>query len=132
MRYPIAIELGSADAAYGVVVPDVPGAFSAGDTIDEAISNSEEAILLMLEDYIERGERLPTPSRVEDLKARGEFTDWVWAFAEVDLGKLNGKAVRLNITLPERLVTSIDDYARSHGESRSGFLARAAVEAMSH
>jgi predicted RNase H-like HicB family nuclease len=36
MRYPIAIERGTETAAYGVVVPDLPGCFPAGDTLDEA------------------------------------------------------------------------------------------------
>ena len=33
MRYPIAIELGDEAQAFGVVVPDLPGCFSAGDTL---------------------------------------------------------------------------------------------------
>jgi hypothetical protein len=33
MRYPIAIEIGSDETAFGVVVPDLPGCFSAGDTL---------------------------------------------------------------------------------------------------
>lgn len=44
MRYPIAIENGDDKHAFGVVVPDLPGCFSAGDTIDEAIDNAKEAI----------------------------------------------------------------------------------------
>lgn len=130
MRFPIAIEHGDERHAFGVVVPDVPGAFSAGDTIDEAITNSEDAILLMLEDYIERGEALPKASSIEALHHREEFKGWTWAYADVDLAKLNGKAVRINITLPERLLASIDTFAHEKGESRSGFLARAAAEAM--
>jgi hypothetical protein len=43
MKYPIAIESGYANHAYGVVVPDLPGCFSAGDTLDEAIDNAKEA-----------------------------------------------------------------------------------------
>ena len=43
MKYPIAIEPGAADHAFGVVVPDLPGCFSAGDTLDEAIDNAREA-----------------------------------------------------------------------------------------
>ena len=31
---------------------------------------------------------------------------------------------------PRRLLARVDEYARAHGESRSGFLARAAQEAM--
>jgi hypothetical protein len=42
-RYPIAIEIGSKTAAYGLVVPDLPGCFSAGDTVDEAVTAAEEA-----------------------------------------------------------------------------------------
>jgi hypothetical protein len=36
MRYPVAIEQGTDDTAFGVVVPDLPGCFSAGDTLDGA------------------------------------------------------------------------------------------------
>ena len=43
IRYPIAIELGDEQTAFGVVVPDLPGCYSAGDTLDEAISGAEEA-----------------------------------------------------------------------------------------
>lgn len=32
MHYPIAIETGTMEHAFGVVVPDLPGCFSAGDT----------------------------------------------------------------------------------------------------
>ncbi len=45
MHYPIAIEPGSAQAAWGVVVPDLPGYFSAGDTLEEALLNTEVAII---------------------------------------------------------------------------------------
>jgi predicted RNase H-like HicB family nuclease len=34
MRYPILIEEGTETAAFGVVVPDLPGCFSAGDRLD--------------------------------------------------------------------------------------------------
>jgi predicted RNase H-like HicB family nuclease len=48
MRYPIAIEIGDKRHAYGVAVPDLAGCFSAGDTLEEALGNSQEAILLHL------------------------------------------------------------------------------------
>ena len=37
---------------------------------------------------------------------------------------------KMHITLPRRLLAKIDEYARSHGETRSGFLAEAARAAM--
>ena len=49
MRYPIAIEPGDEAQAFGVVVPDLPGCFSAGDTLDEALSNAEEAVVAWID-----------------------------------------------------------------------------------
>ncbi len=128
MRYPIAIELGDERHACGVTVPDLPGCFSAGDTLDDALNNAEEAILLHLEGLLEDGQSIPQPSRLEDLQRKPDYQGWVWAVVEADLAKLSGKARRLNITLPERVLAIIDDAANREGESRSGLLARAALE----
>jgi len=48
----------------------------------------------------------------------------------VDLATLSGKARRLNVSLPERVVRRIDAAAAKSGESRSGFLARVALDAV--
>ncbi|PMQ03718.1 Antitoxin HicB [Dyella sp. AD56] len=92
IRYPIVIELGDRNNAHGVSVPDVPGAFSAGDTIDEAITNAKTAISMMLDDYIERGDALPEPSSIEVLREREEFLNSTWAFVDIDIYKVNAKA----------------------------------------
>ena len=52
----------------------------------------------------------------------------VWALVPADLGKLSGRAKRINITLPERALKELDACAKSIGETRSGFLLRAALE----
>ena len=62
MKYPIAIELGDKKHSFGVVVPDLPGCFSAGDTLDKAIDNAREAIELWLETVIDDGGAVPDPS----------------------------------------------------------------------
>jgi metal-responsive CopG/Arc/MetJ family transcriptional regulator len=41
-----------------------------------------------------------------------------------------GPAEKVNITLPGRTLRRIDEYARAHGQTRSGFLAEAARQAM--
>lgn len=38
MKFLVAIEPGSDVTAWGVFVPDLPGCFSAGDTLEEAVS----------------------------------------------------------------------------------------------
>ena len=128
MRYPIAIETGDAKHAYGVVVPDLPGCFSAGDTLDEALTNAREAILLHLEGLLDDGQPFPKPSTIEQLRSKRRYRGWTWAI--VDVSELGDKAARVNITLPQRILRAVDAHARKQGETRSGFLARAALDAM--
>lgn len=59
-----------------------------------------------------------------------DFEGWVWAVVEVPVERYFGPAEKLNITLPRLLLAKIDEYARAHGESRSGFLAETARAAM--
>ena len=61
-----------ADGGYSVVCPAVPGCVSQGDTLDEALANIREAILLCLDVRHEQGLSLPveTPELVaEEIRA---------------------------------------------------------------
>jgi predicted RNase H-like HicB family nuclease len=83
MRYAIAIETGDATHAYGVVVPNLPGCFSAGDTLDEALTNAREAILLHLEGLIDDRPSFPKPSTIEQSDSQGRYRGWTWAIVDV-------------------------------------------------
>ena len=130
MRYPVAIETGDAKHAFGVVVPDLPGCFSAGNTLDDALINSREAILLSLEGLLDDGQPFPAPTPIELLRKKRNYRGWTWAVVDVDASELGDKAARINITLPQRILRAIDAHAKKQGETRSGFLARAALDAM--
>ena len=52
MLFPLAIHK-EKNSCYGVTVPDLKGCFSAGDTLDEAVTNASEAIKGHLELLIE-------------------------------------------------------------------------------
>jgi predicted RNase H-like HicB family nuclease len=130
MRYPVAIDTGDAKHAFGVVVPDLPGCFSAGDTLDDALTNSREAILLHLEELLDDGQPFPAPTPIELLRKKRNYRGWTWAVVDVDASELGDKAARINITLPQRILRAIDAHAKKQGETRSGFLARAALDAI--
>jgi len=49
---------------------------------------------------------------------------------DIDLAKVSSKAMRLNISLPERLVVQIDAAAQARRLTRSAFLALAAEHEM--
>ncbi|MGA7540604.1 MAG: type II toxin-antitoxin system HicB family antitoxin [Steroidobacteraceae bacterium] len=68
MRHPIAIETGDAKHAFGAVVPDLPGCFSAGDTLDDALIHAREAILLHLEGLLDDGTAFPAPTSIRQLQ----------------------------------------------------------------
>lgn len=56
-----------ADGGYSVVCPAVPGCVSQGDSLDEALDNIREAILLSLEVRKEDGQ--PSPTETPELVA---------------------------------------------------------------
>jgi predicted RNase H-like HicB family nuclease len=127
MNYPIVIHKDK-DSDYGVTVPDLPGCFSAGSTLDEAIEMAREAIELHLEGLIEEGQVVPEPNRIERHQKNPDFKGGTWAVVSIDPATLRLSAKRVNITLPQRILDAIDRHAESSGQTRSGALAKAAVE----
>lgn len=130
MKFFIAIEPGNDAQAFGVVVPDLPGCFSAGDTLDAAFDNAKEAIELWCETVIEDGGKLPACKTLSEHQSDPEFSGWVWSVVDVPIERYLGKAEKINITMPSLLLSWVDDYAKTHGMTRSGFLAQAARQAM--
>lgn len=126
MHYPVVIHKDKG-SDYGVTVPDLPGCFSAGETVDEALTNAKEAIELHLEGLIEDGHVVPEPGRIENYKAKREYAGGTWAVVTVDPSALRVRAKRLSITMPERVLDAVDRWAEDHGETRSGLLTKAAL-----
>lgn len=130
MLYPIAIENGDEHHAYGVTVPDLPGCFSAGETLEEAVNNAKEAITGHIELLIELGDDIPVVSSLSALVADSQYAGYTWALVDVDLARLLGGTEKINVTLPKSLIDRIDRCVATHPEfkSRSGFLAQVAIE----
>lgn len=127
MRYPIAIELRTDKSGYGVVIPDLPGCFSAGDTLEEAIPGAEEAGLAWIETAIDAGDPIPPPSSLEAIRANPEYAGWILSLVTIDPAALDDTVERVNITLPRRILRRLDDEARAAGETRSGYTAKLAI-----
>ena len=125
MRYPVMIEAGTDTTAWGVVVPDLPGCFSAADTLDEAMTAGEEAAAAWIDSALDAGKVIPLPSTVQ--AASEGYPGWIVAFVNVDPALLDDTVARVNITLPKRVLARIDAKAREAGESRSSFIAQMAV-----
>lgn len=84
MRYPIMIEPGNDSTAWSIVVPDLPGCFSAGDTLDEAMAAVEEAAAAWVDATLDAGRPIPAPSSVQAALASGDYSGWIVAYVQVD------------------------------------------------
>jgi predicted RNase H-like HicB family nuclease len=68
-HYVAIVEEAGPEKAVGIWFPDLPGCFSAGDDVDEALRNAEEALTLYAEAEAKEGRRLPVPRTLSALKA---------------------------------------------------------------
>lgn len=85
MLYPIAVEKGSKTKAFGVIVPDIQGCFSAGDTFEEALENAKEAISGHLEILAKDGADIPLASKVSNYSDNEDFKGFIWAVVDIDV-----------------------------------------------
>ena len=125
MRYPIILQTDN-HKQFGVTVPDLPGCFSQGSTIESAIDNAREAILFHAESLVKAKQIVPLPSEIVDLS---DFHDdagtALLAYADVDIESVQGPAKRINITIKAANLQVIDIRAKKFGMNRSEYLAYA-------
>jgi predicted RNase H-like HicB family nuclease len=117
-----------AESDFGVSFPDFPGVVTAGEDLDDARGMAEEALAFHIEGLVEDGEAIPEPSSLAEIMASAANRDGVAILVGVKTEAK--KVVRVNVTLPADVLQRIDAFAEAHGYTRSGFLAKAAEEAM--
>jgi predicted RNase H-like HicB family nuclease len=67
-HYIAIVEDAGPETAIGIWFPDLPGCFSAGDDIDDALRNAEEALALFAESERDEGRTLPSPRTLSELR----------------------------------------------------------------
>jgi predicted RNase H-like HicB family nuclease len=68
-HYVAIVEDAGAEKAIGIWFPDLPGCFSAGDDIDDALRNAHKALALYAEAEAQEGRTLPKPRTISVLKS---------------------------------------------------------------
>lgn len=111
---------------YGVEFPDLPGCVSAGSTLEEARQMAEEALAAHVAFLREDRDEVPAPSPLDVIARRSEIKGAVPFM--VELKEPSDKAIRINITVPERVLHLIDKAAAPIGGNRSAFMVSAAEE----
>ena len=86
IKYPAVID--GDVGAYGVVLPDLPGAYAMGATVDEALADAESMLPEFLEVWKESGKTIPIPKAVGDIALQpGEMLAFVTLRATTMLTK---------------------------------------------
>lgn len=109
------------ESDFGVSFPDFPGCITAGSSLEEARKMAQEALEFHISGMTEDGEPIPAPSPLDKVMQDPNFAQGVAFMVHV---RLPSKAVRVNVTLDESLVSAISAVSKN----RSKFLAEAAWE----
>jgi predicted RNase H-like HicB family nuclease len=74
-HYVAIVEDAGPDTAVGIWLPDLPGCFSAGDDVDSALHNAEEALALFAQAEREEDRSLPPPRTLTQLRQDPKAAD---------------------------------------------------------
>ena len=124
----------SAESGYSISFPDFPGCVTAGESFEELMAMSKEALGFHAEGMVEDGEALPSPSTLDSIKA-SEAGFWTDDFADAQVVRVplvmdTERPKRVNISLRPSLLAAIDQAAAEQGMTRSGYLANAAIRTL--
>jgi len=127
-----AVLLGVGGKTVDIVFPDFPGCVSQGRSVKDALDQGRDALEFHLEGMFDGNLEIPLLSDDKLLsECLSENKDGITAIVEVEVPE--SKTVRLNVCLPVYVLSKVDRHVKAHpSESRSGFLAKAALEYAGH
>ena len=100
--YPVIFE--DDEGKIGVTIPDIPGCYTFGDDMVDAILMAEDALAMMLVEYENSGELIPIPSNISDLKTDGTIS-YILADTDKWRKQFDNKAIKKTLTIPSWLNT---------------------------
>ena len=114
-----------------VMVPDIPGCYTQGRTIEEVQRMAEDAILTMLSDYAANGKAYPEASATYDelMSKAGDDAGDVAYVIPITVYPSN-RIIRISMTGSADKLEYIKDYAVEHGTTRSAFMIESALAAI--
>jgi len=124
MRFPM-IVYKSESSAYGGLLPDFPGCYPMGETIDALMADAQEAVETWMEG--EDPTVFPIPSSIETVQATPDAQGRVLALVDINTAFLENVSERVDITVPRYALAAIDRMAKAQGLSRSSYMVRSAL-----
>lgn len=89
------------DGTYWVEFPDIPGCFSDGATLEDALTNAQEALAIHLSSLLDHQQPLPAASDLASIIPEDGVTSYVSCNPDKYCKK--NKAIKKTLTIPEWL-----------------------------
>ncbi|MCP4325728.1 MAG: HicB family protein [Alteromonadales bacterium] len=133
MKYAVVFKTDEKNAEYHVSVPDLPGCAVTAKSVDSGLDKMTTEIKSHLSILAEYGEKVPKAMSLESHRKDfmqenpHTFAQAFWAIINIDITPYLGKSHKINVTLPELLISQIDDKVSKSSDykTRSGFIASA-------
>ena len=94
----------SGEKSYSLYFPDMPGCYSDGKNLEDALKNAKDALELHYYGMVKDGEEVPkSTGKVSKEDAEGCVVCPVTIYPDVVVEKYNNKKVKTNCTLPSWL-----------------------------
>lgn len=91
------------DGSVWAEFPDLEGCQTYGDTIEECVKEANEALGLYAESLIERGMKLPRPTKIRDINIDDENSFVMAVYCDLNNYMKDSKAVKKTLTIPQWL-----------------------------
>ena len=91
------------EGGFNVRIPDVPGCFTQGDTLAEAIYMAQDALAMMIVYYEDHGKEIPASSSLEDIKSGKAIVSYVLADTDQWRRNNDNRAVKKTLSIPSWL-----------------------------
>ena len=130
MLYPIAVFKGDEKTAHAIIFPDIENGATCCDELSDMLTMANEFIDLHFNGLAEDGEKIPLPQNFDKHLNNPKYQGCMWAWVDVDLSKYDIKTHKINVTLPQFLITKIDEKVAAHKalyKSRSNYLTQLAI-----
>lgn len=132
-----AILVKAKEGGFIAIFPDIPEAFTQGEDIQECVEMAKDVLNISLEEYVRERRVFPTPSTVEEIRAKAKeelaenadtldisFEPLIQLIVANDMSQ---KPVKVTVSFPKGYLDTIDLKAEKLGMTRSGFLVKAAL-----
>lgn len=122
-RYVFPAVVERSGSGYGIYFPDLPGCVSAAQNLADVPAHAREALQLHLSGMREDREPAPQPSSLDAVKVEDESELVGLLLVEASD---QGSSESVTVSLPRRLIDSVDRAAAARGQTREHILADSA------